>query len=134
MAKRVKSGKRVAGKLLLVVLLVAAGIAGAWYINLKMNGPSNGRETFTFTQLVNANDTSECVHVEYYGKKYCIDDWNKVYSAMDTESQTVSTTLNANVKITFDADFHTSTMEFTENSPVPTLILNKVYSATAIKL
>lgn len=133
MAKRVKSGKRGLGKLLLVLVLIAAVVAGVWYVNLKMNGPSNGRQTFTFTQLVSENDTSECVHVTYYSKSYCIDDWHKVYSVMDAQNQQTSSTIGTTVTVTFDADFHTGTAEFTGTTASPTIFLDKVYSATATK-
>jgi hypothetical protein len=112
---------------------VLAAAFGIWKLYEKFNGPSSGRYAFSFTQTVSADDKSGCVKVTYYEKEYCIDEWNKVYTVMDKANQETSRTLNTTVKVEFDADFHKGSKAFADDKELPTLFLDKVYSASATK-
>jgi hypothetical protein len=107
---------------------VLAAAFGIWKLYEKFNGPSSGRYTFSFTQVVKADDTAGCVKVSYYDKDYCIDEWSKVYKVMDKASQEISRTLNTTVKVEFDADYHKGSSIFTGDTPSPTIFLDKVFN------
>lgn len=133
MSKSVKRAKLRSLKLVFIVIVVLAAAFGIWKLYEKFNGPSSGRYTFSFTQVVKADDTAGCVKVSYYDKDYCIDEWSKVYKVMDKASQEISRTLNTTVKVEFDADYHKGSSIFTGDTPSPTIFLDKVYSAKATK-
>ena len=133
MSKSVKRAKLRSLKLVFTFVIVVAAAFGIWKLYEKFNGPSSGRYTFSFTQVVKADDSAGCVKVSYYDKDYCIDEWSKVYKVMDKASQETSRTLNTTVKVEFDADYHTGSSIFTGDTPSPTIFLDKVYSAKATK-
>jgi len=120
-------------KFAFIVIAIAAVGFGAWKLYEHFNGPSSGRYVFSFTEKVEMGDSADCVHLTYYGRDYCIDDWNKVYSTFSAADKATSSTLGDTVKFEFDADFHTGSIALVGDTEKPAIILDKVYSATATK-
>lgn len=127
-----KSKKSVV-KLVLIAVVVAALAFGGWKIYEHFNGPSSGRYVFSFTEQIKVGDSEDCVHLTYYGRDYCIDDWSKVYSAFSDADKVTSSTVGTTVKFEFDADFHTGSLALVGDTEKPAIILDKVYSAKATK-
>jgi hypothetical protein len=115
----------------LAVILVVA--AGAWFLYVKNTAPKSGRHEFSFTQVVGSNTSDGCVHLTYDDKDYCIDEWAKVYAVLSEADKKTSSTKDTTVKVNFDADFHSGTKMFVGDKEIPTIFLDKVYSATATK-
>lgn len=119
------------GKFILLIVVAIAITAAVFYV--KNTLPISGRHTFTFTQVVGQAGSDECVRLTYRETDYCIDEWSNVYTVMDETNRATSRTVGATVKVEFDADFHTGTKMFVGTTEVPTIFLDKVYSATATK-
>jgi len=139
MANSIKRGIRLKSRKVLVVaiafLVIILALGWLWFSRGSGTG-SDYHETLSYTES-DTIDGSGCTHITYHETKYCMSDSGQIYDTMDEQSKKLYETLGASVhivRVEFTADFHIGTHAFVGDTEVPTLFIDKVYSATATEL